>query len=369
MDALNIFSLSDIHLGHNQVPTSFIINNLNTLLPDDSTMANIDIIILAGDVFDTALMFLEDCVSEIEMWIIRLLRLCSKWDITLLVLEGTPSHDRGQSKHFITKKNSLNIDVDLHYVDTLSIEYFPKFDIHVLFVPDEYHSTTLETQNAVQDLLMLHNVEKVDYAIMHGMFRHQMQTGLQLPFHDSDYYLSIVRKYIFIGHIHQMSVYERILSHGSTDRLNHGDEMDKGMWYVESHRNSFENDKLEFVINKGAKKFLTIDWVNKTVEDIHASMKFLEHLPPESHVRIECKSDPAILAIWESYKRAFPLIRWTQKTIKDTNVHDVSVKLTTFQAVPINPNTIDSIVTERMQYLNVSTVQQERIRAVLQTVK
>jgi DNA repair exonuclease SbcCD nuclease subunit len=332
-------------------------------------MASVDIIILAGDVFDTSLYFSDDAVGEIELWMLRLLRLCSKWDITLLILEGTPSHDRKQSKHFIKLQQSVGIDVDVHYIDTLTIEYFPKFNVNILFVPDEYHSTTLETWLAVQELLLMHNLEKVDYAVMHGMFHHQMQTGLQLPFHDSQNYLSIVKKYIFIGHIHQMSVYERILSHGSTDRLCHGDESDKGMWRVESHRDSFDSDKLEFVINKGAKKFITISWIGLESDAIHQSMRFLEMLEPDSHVRIELQSDPAILGLWESYKRTFPLLRWTHKVIKDTNTHDVSVKLTTFQPIPINPNTIESIVAERLVYLNIAEDRRERILSLLQKVK
>ena len=70
---------------------------------------------------------------------------------------------------------------------------------------------------------------KVDYAVMHGQFDYQLPKHITgMPRHDSQKYLDIVKHYIFIGHIHTHSVYDRIIAQGSFDRLTHGQEEPKG---------------------------------------------------------------------------------------------------------------------------------------------
>ena len=98
---------------------------------------------LAGDVFDTLLELNSDDVREIKYWVSSLLKFCAAHDITLRVLEGTPSHDWTQSSTFITTANILNLDnLDLKYIDKVEIEYIEKYNIHVLYIPDEINPTT-----------------------------------------------------------------------------------------------------------------------------------------------------------------------------------------------------------------------------------
>jgi len=136
-------------------------------------------------------------------------------DICLRVLEGTPSHDRRQSRQFKIVKALLGIEMDLKYVDTLSIEHNEKFDCTFLYLPDEWRGCNEQTKEEVKRLLVQHNLESVDFAFMHGSFPHQLPNIKHIPVHDPEFYLSIVNKYIFIGHIHVMSQYERILAQGS----------------------------------------------------------------------------------------------------------------------------------------------------------
>ena len=84
----------------------------------------LDIIILAGDVFDRQLQLAEDVVFEIHQWMCSFLALCKKYDITLIVLEGTPSHDWKQSEWFNQINLEYNIGADVHYAKTLDIAYF-----------------------------------------------------------------------------------------------------------------------------------------------------------------------------------------------------------------------------------------------------
>lgn len=366
---LNMLSISDIHLGNNLVPAEFIIDNLNTLVPDNKTMLDIDIIWLAGDIFDQILLFPDGEVGQIELWMTRLLRICKKWDVLLRVLEGTPSHDRKQSKHFIIINDCHDIGADVKYIDTLAIEYISRFDINVLYIPDEYHATTMQTWYEVKDLLAEHGLEKVDYAIMHGMFEHQIPKGLKLQSHIASNYLSIVNKYIFIGHVHLMSVFERILAQGSTDRLCHGEEEPKGIFRVTSYKNNFDNDKIEFIINERAKIFKTISILNVAVEDVSKALDVVKDLPDNSYVRIEVENLDQKLSTIAAYKLKYPKLTWSILKVKDSNSHDISVRLTTYQPVPINVNTIEGLVLEKLRLLGYDDNRCSSVISLLQTIK
>lgn len=344
--SLRILSISDIHLGHARVPTEFIIQNLDTYFLQNSIFENLDICFLAGDVFDRLQQLSDNNVVLIQRWMVRLLKLCKRFDVQLRVLEGTPSHDRNQSVQFVLLNQVCKIDADLKYIDTVTIEHNEKHNIDVLYVPDRYHATTAETLDVFDTLMKDRGITQVDYAVMHGNFPHQLPQGLGIPAHDPEAYLERVRKYIFIGHVHQKSVYERILSQGSFDRLLHGEEEDKGYWLVESHRDGVENDKLTFVINKDAKVFKSINFVATTEEDpIAVLLHRVENLPYDSHLQLVIeKSDPRIPEI-EAIIKSNPQHHWKFKWFKvDDDVAITDITPQQFQSTDINPETITSLV-------------------------
>lgn len=365
---LKIISISDIHLGHNNVPASFIINNLNKLIPFNDSMADVDIIFLAGDVFDQQLFFSAGIISEIELWMVRLMRICEKYDIKLRILEGTPSHDRGQSKHFEHLKTLCDIKGDIKYIPKLSIEYMSD-GTTVLYVPDEYHATTFETWTEVQSLLLENNLQQVDYAVMHGMFEHQMPAHKNMQFHNSKNYLDIVRKYIFIGHVHHMSVNQRILSQGSTDRLNHGEEEDKGIWMVTSYADSFCSDELTFVKNEGAKIFKTVNLVGVDIDDTLNKLEFTKTLPRDSWVRVITERMDIKTSLIRSFQEQNKHIHWSMDQIKNTESSEIAVKLKVYQPIIINLNSIESIVNNKLNLLGVDDEQKKRVLTLLTSIK
>lgn len=340
--------LSDIHLGHKNTPTSYIIANLNRELADTPKMSDIDIIWLSGDIFDTLLYLPDDHIGEIQYWIIGILRLCVKHDICLRILEGTPSHDRKQSKQFIILNQAYGIGADVMYFDIICIDYMAKFDIHVLYVPDESRSCHLETQNAVNDLLIQHNLAKVDYAIMHGMFEYQTIVNTYMPSHNAAYYLSIVRKYISNGHIHQMSRYDRILVQGSFDRLAHNEEEAKGYWEIISYHNDCDNDRVIFHINKGAMDYISINVVGLSEAEIATKMDFLKDLIPPAHIRIICAHNDPNKALIHAYKSGYVKFKWSIKITETKILNVVHNTPVVYHPIPINQNTIMGIIKEKL---------------------
>lgn len=310
---LNIAEFSDIHLGNPRVPTYKIIEGLNAALPDNEITAALDWLILAGDVTDRQLKMSDHHVYEIQAWVTRVLRLCKKHDIVLRVLLGTPSHDWGQSKLFESMNETAEIHADIRYIDTLYIEHIERFNIDVLYIPDEYRPTASETWRDVELLLHKHRLEKVDYVIMHGGFTHQFPQHLRhMPvLHDPDKYLDICRSYIFVGHIHQSSRNKRILAAGSFDRDKHGEEYPKGHLRVQTYDDPSLDD-VRFVENKYATKFVTIDLREVEFEDMgKAIANACGVLPEGSHIRICGLRNSGALQTFEESKTFYREFTWT----------------------------------------------------------
>ena len=310
MDILKVAVVSDIHIGHAKNKAIEIIANLKKAFPDNAETGELDIIFLAGDVFDTLLSLPDTDVIEADIWIAYMLNLCAKHDIVLRVLEGTPSHDWKQSERFITIAKILSIPVDVKYIKELSIEYIKRFDINVLYVPDEWQNTTERTLEDVKDLLKAKGLGKVDYAIMHGAFTFQLPEIVKTHKHDPEAYLKIVKEFIFIGHIHNYSRYDRIIAQGSFDRLSHGEEEPKGhvrATITEDSRN------VVFVENESAKIFKTIDCTGLTLEESIIKVDIeVEAIPFGSYVRIVCDSNNPILSNMDVLVRRYPLLIWSK---------------------------------------------------------
>ncbi len=357
---LKLLSISDIHLGHKQVSTQHIVNNLNYYLPDNNSMLEIDIIFLVGDIFDDVFSLRDDNTGIIQRFIVRLLKLCKKYDIVLRVLEGTPSHDGKQSKQFQLLNEFLKIDTDILYVDTLSIEYINRFNINVLYIPDKWRGSCEQTQNEVIRLLHDNGLSQVDYSLIHGQFKHQLPELKTIEdFHNSDFYLSITRKYIFVGHIHFMSQFKRILAQGSFDRLRHNEEGPKGFLYVESYQD-IAQDVVCFKENKHAAIFKKIFVEYQTQSGLIATLnKLLLELQQQSNnflipcfIMLVYKDDCFYEDVFLSYKKTYLKIKWTIK--KETKITTINENLSlpnTYTIEAINPNSILSIIQHRLKPL------------------
>lgn len=350
MSELNIAVLSDIHFGNKKNTTAEIVSNLNKELLDNKISRELDIIFLAGDIFDTALFLPDNDVSVIDLWIARLLQFCAKYSIILRILEGTPSHDWSQSERFITIAKILKEPVDVKYIKDLSIEYIDKLDINVLYVPDEWEHTTEKTLKQVHGLLKAKGIDEVDYAIMHGCFDYQLPEYPHIQKHDSEEYLKIVKELIFIGHIHTFSKHDRIIAQGSFDRLSHGEEEPKG--YVRISVNDNGDRKITFVENKGAKLFKSINCTNLSLEDtLNKISTTANSYPPNTHVRVIGDSNNPIFSNMNMLIRMHPLLVWS-KLVKDNKVAEVvnieNMEEVTFTPITITNSNIKNLLLERI---------------------
>lgn len=368
---LNIASISDIHLGHNKNNAADIIKNLEKAFPDNAETAKLDLLIFAGDVFDQLLFLSRDDVVLIKHWVARILKLAKRHDIIVRVLEGTPSHDRKQSSIFVTINEIADINADLKHITELSIERIEKLGIDVLYVPDEWSDSPEKTFDQVIDLLTAKQLSQVDFAVMHGSFNYQLPPVVKSPKHNEEQYLSIVREYIFIGHIHIHSSYKRILAQGSFDRLAHGEEEPKG--HLRVSYDSEGNRRVKFVENKGARIFKTINCIGLDIPQILDKVnQEIKDLPPDIFVRIEAEKDNPIFSTFEVLIRQFPLATWSKRPRDDEEeteeVNIVSSEEDSYIPITITKDNIATLLLERINKQTVTEHIRDRCRVLLEEV-
>lgn len=344
--------LSDIHFGHNINKTCSIIENLNEFFNIyNKKFKDLNIIFLAGDVFDRLLGNNNKDYLYAVKWLTDLLLYCKDRNITLRILEGTPSHDWKQIEVLNSIIQKLNIDIDFKYIDTLCIEKMVKYNLNILYIPDEWKHKAEETWEDVKKCLLDNAVSKVDIAIMHGQFTYQLPIVLESS-HNENNYLSIVKKFINIGHIHTHSVKDRILAQGSFDRLTHGQEEDKGGILVTLG----EQDTWEFLVNKKAMVFATYKFdSNATMEDIYKQLnQARKKYPIGSNIRILLDDSP-LIGITDDLKKNF--LEFNIKIERTSKTKEQQIKLIEQEiekGFAITKDNIEELLTREISKYNLS---------------
>lgn len=350
---LNLATISDIHLNHPRTKTNEIIAKLTKEFRYDDKTAELDVLVIAGDLFDSVMMHSEETAFAAQTFITYLLKLCRDLNIKLRVLEGTPSHDRNQSKHFVTINEAMDQKCDLKYVDILDIEYIEQYDINVLYIPDEWHHDHEVIWNQVCAAMQTKGLSHVDFIVMHGMFDYQVPRGLKLPHHNSDDYQAICKHLITIGHYHTQSRLGKILAQGSFDRLCHGQEEDKGYYRCKVCLENPELTEVTFVVNQAAKVYKTLAVQHMTLDEVMQRYpdRYLETFRDDSYVRFTHSGDPSVLAYLQSLRLSnrkvnmeFKKIDLEGKKKEDSTV----VQWGVISVDPINRRTIQSMVLERL---------------------
>lgn len=341
--------LSDIHLGHRKTKTSDIVNRLLNVLKTPIAQS-VDIIAIPGDIFDRQLNLTFHQLTEIHLWIMQLLVHCRDNNITLLIVEGTPSHDWKQSNLFNIIIEQYGFSLDFHYIQTLDIVHIEKFNISVMFVPDKWSPTSDGTYNQAINLMKERGLSKVDYVLFHGAFDYQFPGVEDVPTHKADMWSDLVKHFIFAGHIHTHSQYKKILVPGSFDRLIHGEEGPKG--YLHVNVISPDIADIHFIENKDATIYKTFDCRNRDV--LEAIPKYLSEkdYPKGSHFRLILDKDSPFRTNLSKIERRWSDGHWSIKKEKTDMQLSSTLKVVKeeYHALDITPDNILRLMTEEMSH-------------------
>ena len=309
-------TMSDHHLGHRKnTPTHMTTAIQKWMAEYDTKFYDVDILFLAGDLFDKALWFNQAGMSDVLRIMIQLAKYCVNHTVKLRVLEGTKSHDRGQSAHFLPLIEHIE-GLDFKYVDILMIEHIKEWDYTVLYVPDEWRPDPNDTWMEVQEELVKHHLSKVDTSVMHGVFDYQVPSMAPGPKHNANNYLLITNYYIHIGHHHIYNPMDRIIPQGSFDRISFGEEDPKGA--ILSHYNQDGTMSYERLLNNHAMLFTKI----QLTEDYDANTTIIADtvgpMPNHSRVRLCGTLDMPYMNNLKELKFRYPMLYFDREVIKET---------------------------------------------------
>ncbi len=368
---LNIASVSDIHMGHPRNESSHVAKSIQLAFPMTHETSKIDMLVIGGDFFDGLLHLPDDAVVESDLAIIYILRMCAKYGITLVLLEGTPSHDRGQTKRFVFLNDTFEMGAEIYYFDKVCVHHFEKFNIDVLFVPDRANPTVEKTFEQVKERIAERGLEKVDYGFVHCTFKHHLPEYVKTEKHDTDAYLELVRYLIFGAHIHQHSRYRNFITNGSLDRLAHGEEEPKG--HVRAKIRSETDMEVTFVENKNARIFKTVDCSGLSVEqamDKIANQLLL--IPDYGFVRVLSEPGSAILSAQLTLEKRWPVFNWTVAATKSKEEEmrgDEVVQQIEHETIHISSDNIMDLVTQKLKSNQVDSVIAKRSLELLQKLR
>lgn len=347
--------ISDVHLGHPRTTTAEIISGLRYAFKQ-SLLDGLDYVFIAGDLFDRDLSVPQLDVHLIFDWWSDFLKQCQMSGVKIRVLEGTPSHDYRQFALFGRINQESKIGADCRYIDDLRVETDEDTGLTVLYLPDEYSDTCAETEVKIRELLHSLEIEQVDLVIMHGQFNHQFPEMIasKLDCHDAEFFLSIARHYVCVGHVHTFSQYKRIIAQGSFDRLCHGMEEPKGMIRLMLDMEKPKSSACTFLENVHAKQYVTIvipsdQSLDEATYRLH---QLAQNMLSDAYIRVQGPADHPVFGTLSDFKRDYPAINWSSKRESVDHAKEVSQNVPTLAEirgrVSINPENLRELILKRL---------------------
>ena len=268
-------ALADLHLGCPRLdPLIFQACIEEYVIP--RITREISHVFISGDFFDL-LINMSSIASLVATSIIsRLKQVCFENGVKLRVLRGTHTHERNQTKHFLVSAPQFNDCVRLF--EELAIEYDESTGMHFLYIPDNLKYADINEE--VEKLLQAHALKSVDVVIHHGYFKHMLPPGIPEPSGTLDYnkFCKFFTGCVLNGHVHVRSIYNNVVSIGSFDRMAYGEEEAKGFYQINREDNGVYT--FEFIENKHAQLFVTIDIREFSCDDLRSAIDWVKQKLP-----------------------------------------------------------------------------------------
>lgn len=368
-DTIKITFGTDFHFGSKRTPAWMTLRGVKEAWPDTPYMAQYDLFIIGGDWMDRLLALAERDVYEAQEACIYILYICAKYKIKLRIVEGTCSHDRKQSIMFTEFNERLNIGCDLGYFQELAIEYIEDLDFTILYLPDEWHHDCGETLRQAKELIAKHGYVRVDVAVVHGGFKFQFP--LELPsLHDEVAWSELVNYCILSGHIHTRGRCLNVICGGSFNRNTHDEDGPKGHVDVTIYKGKLKS--VDFIDNKYAKVFKTINIFDMQIDDVIIEVENLGKLHNGAAVRLEYREGDPIKAIRDILEVMYPKYIWTDIKRVDKSKKPLTRLFSnrTFQPVDITRTSVLGIILDRMIAKGETTDTLDTVKKVInETIK
>lgn len=244
----NYVVISDIHLFHRRTPTQHIIDSLWLWLNEhEQTLRKCKLFFIAGDIFDRYIPSHYGEIQAVNKFFFAFGVWLTKLGISLIVLEGTSTHDRKQFLSILPILKATKTDV--HYYDTVTVGIH--HDMSILFVPDNWSTSPDITLNDAKKAITNVGLTQVDIGIIHGAYDYQLPMMKDTNLCQREFE-SLVKYTLHTGHIHTESTNGKVRVQGSFDRIAHGEPENKG-------GDAVIQGKLVRLVNTNALAYVTVD--------------------------------------------------------------------------------------------------------------
>lgn len=256
----NILFIPDIHWGSIDPDLQwkcleFIFNFIEECHNNDT---NIDLLVIAGDYFDSKLpLNSREAISAIQ-WFHQLYQLCYKYDIYIRMFQGTLEHDNDQLQAFQSLTNDIVMDehtgekvTDTEFfrifMKTTSEETLP--GLHCIYCPDETLQTDDYEETYINEMLHIH-----DIGFFHGSF--DVVYGSLLESNPSlaqkknvifsyEKWNKLIHGPLLAGHWHDGKQWDELHYGGSPIRYKFDENEDKGILFV-----SYDIETKDYFVHK-----------------------------------------------------------------------------------------------------------------------
>ena len=290
------------------------------------TVPYLDLICVDGDLYDHKVMTSSDATLYASMFVARLVDICKEKNATLILLQGTISHDNNQLKiyyHYMQRK-----DVDVRVVTNLQFEIVK--NARILCIPELYGVP----EEIYQQFLTYSGF--YDLAIMHGTFKGAVygdNVGNGRLFRLEDF--NNCRGPIIAGHVHKPGCFDNHFYYcGSPYRWRFDDDHKKGFIVVSQDLDSryyyldrieilsdtYETITLDQLVNNNPKD--TIDYINnlKISKGIdYIRIKFTNDIPPSYKMALNTQYRDNDNVTLEYYSKDEELRKQAEEQIKEDN--------------------------------------------------
>jgi len=308
-----------------------------------------DLLVIGGDFFHD-LIGLNSAAGYHAISIIdELIDMAIQYHFYIRIVRGTFTHDRMQNKAFIrinrTKNKVSDLEDDSEWIpysrealngkpliaffNTISVET-ELLGMNLLYIPDDLPYENVEDH--IHEVMKVNHVETIDLVISHGYFKHLLPLGIpRMPKNTLDWamFKPFVKGCVLNGHVHTPSVYEKVVSGGSFERMNHGEEEDKGFFTIQYYPSSGKT-QFTFHRNPDTVLFKTIRLAKtpeKNIEFFKTSLKkIVEQVPEKSTLHIRIAIDDPML------KQS--LIAYARATYPDRRMDITSIKINELTNTP-----------------------------------
>lgn len=222
-DIYKIVSISDIHMG--VLDPLYMYNTLKKQFIDRLINLDFDIMAICGDIFDSKFMSNNPIIMYTLQLMDDIVSLCKSKNATLIIIDGTQSHDNGQLSLFYHYMQDPNIDVRI--IDKIQFEQVK--GLRVLCIPERYGILEEEYNN------ILFSSGRYDLCLLHGTFKGSFKGSEIATLKSNHAPVFSINSFcncagpILMGHYHIPGCYEEYAYYnGSPLRFRFGEEQEKG---------------------------------------------------------------------------------------------------------------------------------------------